>query len=79
MDGVFRFSQRCLTRIRGSNQGRTPTTTDPVADPVTDPVTDPVDQVLQALTDGPLAPIRVRLRVRHRPTFRANYLHPALA
>jgi ATP-dependent DNA helicase RecG len=48
--------------------------------PVTDPVTDPVVRLLQTLTAGPLAPseIQQRLELKHRPTFRANYLRPAL-
>lgn len=38
-------------------------------------------QVLQALASGPLAPsaIQARVGLKHRPTLRANYLHPALA
>ena len=49
-------------------------------DPVADPVTDPVDQLLRALASGPLAPsmLLARLGLRHRPTFRSNYLRPAL-
>jgi len=68
----FPFGKEYLMRIRGGGQSRTPA--------MTDPVTDPVVQVLRALADGPLAPsaIQARLRLRHRPTFRANYLHPAL-
>ena len=51
-----------------------------VTPPVTDPVTDPVRQLLDALADGPLAPSAAQnaLGLKHRPTFRANYLHPAL-
>lgn len=54
--------------------------TDPVTDPVADPVTDPVVRLLQTLADGPLAPseIQQRLELKHRPTFRTNYLRPAL-
>ena len=72
----FPFAMDYLMRIRGGSQGRT----SEIADPVTDPVADPVDQMLRALADGPLAPsaIQARLRLRHRPTFRANYLYPAL-
>ena len=52
-----------------------------VDDPVTDPVTDPVARLLQVLVDGALAPSEIQriLGIKHRPTFRANYLHPALA
>jgi ATP-dependent DNA helicase RecG len=50
------------------------------AEQVTDPVTDPVLLLLQTLANGPLAPseIQQRLALKHRPTFRANYLRPAL-
>ena len=55
--------------------------TAPVIGQVTDPVDDPVVRLLQTLTAGPLAPseIQQRLELKHRPTFRANYLRPALA
>lgn len=41
---------------------------------------DPVTRILQALTDAPLSSgeLRRRLNLKHRPTFRDNYLHPAL-
>lgn len=54
--------------------------TDPVSDPLTDPVNDPVLKLLRTLTEGPLPPseIQQRLALKHRPTFRTNYLHPAL-
>ena len=47
---------------------------------VADPVADPVLRLLQTLADGPLAPseIQQRLALKHRPTFKANYLRPAL-
>ncbi len=51
-------------------------------DPVTDPVTDSVLSLIKVLfeTEEPLAPsvIQTRLSLKHRPTFRANYLYPAL-
>lgn len=58
--------------------------TDPITDPVesvTDPVTDPVDRLLLALDYDTLASsqIQQRLGLRHRPTFRENYLRPAVA
>ncbi|MFM8409339.1 MAG: Fic family protein, partial [Alphaproteobacteria bacterium] len=55
--------------------------TDQVTDPVTDLVTDPVDRLLHLLQAGPLAPSQVLTAIgrRHRPTFKANYLRPALA
>lgn len=50
-------------------------------DPVSDPVGDPVERLLAILQSGPLAPGRLRraLGLKHRPTFRSNYLRPALA
>lgn len=70
----FPFSQAYLDAIRGEVIVQ-------VADPVTDPVTDPVERVLAILAREPLAPsmVQERLGLKHRPTFRANYLHPALA
>lgn len=51
-----------------------------VTDPLTDPVTDPVLKLVIALGERSLAPsdIQRRLQLRHRPTFRQNYLHAAL-
>jgi predicted HTH transcriptional regulator len=42
--------------------------------------TDPVERLLQALRHGELAAAKLRsaLGIKHRPTFRANYLRPAL-
>jgi predicted HTH transcriptional regulator len=63
---------------RPAAEWRTPG--DPVADPVTDPVTDPVDQLLQLLVAGALPPsaLMAGLGLKHRHTFRTNYLRPAL-
>lgn len=60
--------------------------TDPVSDPVSDPVTDPVieleavDRLLVLLQHHALAPkeLQSSLGLKHRPTFRKNYLYPAL-
>ncbi|OFW17299.1 MAG: hypothetical protein A3F70_01785 [Acidobacteria bacterium RIFCSPLOWO2_12_FULL_67_14] len=43
--------------------------------------TDPVDRLLTCLARGEISAgaLRSALRIKHRPTFRANYLHPALA
>lgn len=43
--------------------------------------TDPVVRLLDALKDGDktAGDLRVVLKIKHRPTFRANYLHPALS
>ena len=42
--------------------------------------TDPVARLLLVLRGGELSAgdLRLNLRIKHRPTFRANYLHPAL-
>ena len=50
-------------------------------DQVTDPLTDQVKSLLKVLKTKPLsaAECMQRLKLSHRPTFRANYLHPALA
>lgn len=51
-------------------------------DPVGDPVTDQVAALLRLLgKTGPLAVSEAmkRLKLAHRPTFRANYLRPAIA
>jgi len=55
--------------------------TGPVIDPVTGPVTDPVLRLLLSLGSEALAPsvLQQRLGLKHRPTFRDNYLRPALA
>ena len=66
-------------------------TTDPVTVPVTDPVphqyrtstvpvTDPVRKLLSVLRDGPCSPsdLRIAVGIKHRQTFRANYLNPAI-
>jgi hypothetical protein len=41
----------------------------------------PIEQLLLALDAGPLSSgeLRSHLKLKHRPTFRENYLHPALA
>ncbi|WP_245988978.1 Fic family protein [Pelobium manganitolerans] len=49
-------------------------------DPLTDPVTDPVAQLLNLLKADALSAgeMRSRLGIKHRQTFRENYIHPAL-
>ncbi len=51
-----------------------------IIDPVSDPVTDPVRNLLIALEQGALSSgeIREQLNLKHRQSFRENYLHPAL-
>ena len=58
----------------------TASVTVPVTDPVTVPVTDPVRKLLFALKNGPCAPsdLRAAVGIKHRQTFRENYLNPAL-
>ena len=50
-------------------------------DPVSDPASDPVQRLLTVLAEGPLgiSELLNRLGLKHRPTFRKNYLEPALA
>ena len=49
-------------------------------DSVTDPVTDPVKRLILVIAYGELSPatIRDRLGLKHRASFRENYLRPAL-
>ena len=77
---TFVFSSGYRKLIEGVNVGAAGRRTPEVTPEVTDPVTDPVDQVLVILADQPLAPslIQERLGLKHRPTFRANYLRLAL-
>lgn len=72
--------QRPTAQLDEAGEQATAPVTGQVTDPVTDPVVDPVVRLLQTLTAGPLAPseIQQRLELKHRPTFRANYLRPAL-
>ena len=51
-------------------------------DPATDPDTDPVKKLLyvfQKKTEQGIASLMEALDLSHRPTFRRNYLNPALA
>ena len=54
-------------------------TGDPVNDPVNDPVTGQVKKVLNALSAGNKSSSELRdiIGIKHKPTFRKNYLHPA--
>lgn len=49
-------------------------------DPVSDPVSDPVERLLSVMGDGYLssAQIMAKVGLSHKPTFRKNYLLPAL-
>jgi Fic family protein len=49
-------------------------------DQVSDPLTDQVKSLLKILQTKPLSASEcmARLKLSHRPTFRANYIHPAL-
>ena len=51
-----------------------------LTDPVTDPVTGPVDRLILLLKFGEALPstLQKKLGLKHRQTFRENYLHPAL-
>jgi hypothetical protein len=52
-----------------------------VTDQVADQVTDPVKKLLDVMDDGywTVQTMMARLSLVHRPTFRQNYLNPALA
>ena len=53
-----------------------------LTDPASDPATDPVKQLLAAFQGAEalkIGELLDRLGLRHRPTFRKNYLRPALA
>ena len=58
----------------------TATKTDQVTDQVIDQVTDQVKKLIYLLEDGPqsAAELMALLGLSHRPTFRKNYLHPAM-
>lgn len=60
---------------------RTPATADQEDDQEDDQVTDQVARLLNALRAGPksAAELMAGLRLSHRPTFRRNYLHPAMS
>lgn len=63
-----------LSEAVTSNEERT--------DPVTDPGTDPVQRLLytfQTKSEQGIASLMKELGLSHRPTFRQNYLNPALA
>ena len=51
-----------------------------LTDQVSDQVSDQVKRVAYALTDGPKSAVELmsELGLSHRPTFRKNYLHPAI-
>jgi len=50
-------------------------------DQVSDQVSDQVEKLLRTLRKGPLSALQAmtQLKLAHRPTFRTNYLNPALA
>lgn len=55
-------------------------TSESMTDPVSDPVSDPVKKLIFALKDGPLSSQKIRdhFGLKHRASFRKNYLDPAL-
>ena len=79
----FELTDGFMTTIRRPNSATARVTdpvSDPVTDPVTDPVSDPVKRLILVIAHGELPPasIRDRLGLKHRHSFRENYLHPAL-
>ncbi|MBK8482382.1 MAG: putative DNA binding domain-containing protein [Proteobacteria bacterium] len=82
--GVMTVTFRAEIRPGGEAEragAKTSQGTDLVGDSVTDSVGDPVDRLLGALESGPLATAQLQkaLGLKHRPTFKENYLKPALA
>ena len=71
------FIEFVLDAIAGALKGQSET------DPVTDPVTDSVKSLLKAFVSDSekltTEELLKRLELRHKPSFRKNYLHPALA
>jgi len=65
----------------GGEAGQAGTKPSPGTDLVGDSVGDPVARLLGALERGPLATAQLQkaLGLKHRPTFKENYLKPALA
>jgi predicted HTH transcriptional regulator len=79
----FRLTDGFVVTIRRPARSKSDpdaTQSRPSPDSVTDPVTDPVDRVVLALASGEMAPsgLQKRLGLKHRPTFRENYLRPAI-
>ncbi|OGX05796.1 MAG: hypothetical protein A3G87_10305 [Omnitrophica bacterium RIFCSPLOWO2_12_FULL_50_11] len=66
--------RRKQTVVRASAQNMMPATQSPTQS------TDPVVRLLLVLQQGELSAgeLRLALQIKHRPTFRTNYLHPAL-
>lgn len=56
-------------------------TTDQVSDQVSDQVTDPLQRIISALGEGEMsvAGLMAAMGLSHRPTFRQNYLAPAIS
>ncbi len=75
---VFPFSDEQINlgkRVGGTTQETGGETTQSATQ-----LADPVDRVVFSLSTGALSPadIRHQVGIKHRPTFRKNYLHPAL-
>lgn len=80
LDDVQGNQSSAVIRRPVAEWATTPLVTPEVTDLVVDPVTDPVAQVLRVLANGPMrmSDLQDAVALKHRPTFRANYLHPAL-
>jgi len=70
---VFPLAKKIAVEERPHSQAGSPTQSPTQS-------TDPVIRLLRALAEGPLSSgeLRKQLNLKHRPTFRENYLHPAL-
>ncbi len=74
-------SRKAFELLLSDKVSRVGFATEIAAEEATDPVTDPVHSLLHLLAKGALPPsaIQKALGLKHRPTFRTNYLYKALA
>ncbi|CAA6692295.1 MULTISPECIES: Fic family protein [unclassified Lentimonas] len=69
-----------VTPQEGTKSGPSEAHEAPITDPVIDPVTDPVEKLLLAIGKSEKSPAAIReaLGLKHRHTFRKNYIEPAI-
>lgn len=70
-----------LRGIKNEPHAQDASPTDQVTDPVTDPVSPQVLKLLlhlDKIQESNTEKLMLALKIKHRPTFRANYLKPAL-
>jgi len=75
---IVRLKQKAKPQAKPGIRGESPTQS-PIQSPTQSG--DPVTRLLSALQAGELSAgeLRSMLNIKHRPTFRQNYLHPALS